>query len=64
MKTITIQFDLDNDAFFNSEEQEVKRILLKLITRLECLNFKESETLPIKDINGNTIGSFILNIQD
>jgi len=56
---IKIEFDTGNAAFNNCEGIESARILTKLCQHLEFHGENElnNETIIIKDLNGNTIGT-------
>lgn len=47
--------NLDNDAFSESKEKEVARILRQLATDLENKSFKGVSS-TLLDANGNTVG--------
>lgn len=52
---LTIQFDTDNAAFGDEPEWETARLLREVATRLETSNDYEG---PIRDANGNTVGTY------
>ena len=55
MSYITITIETDNAAFDDFEE-EAARILNDLARRVKYGS--KGESIPIRDINGNTVGSF------
>ena len=50
-----IKIDTDNQAF-NQEGQEVARILRGLADQVEHLDKLQKCRLPLRDLNGNTVG--------
>lgn len=59
----TLNFDTDNAAFDPEEpHSEMAAILNRIARRLveECLS---SGTYPVRDTNGNTIGSYRLELK-
>lgn len=66
-----LQIDLDNvtNAAFGDDTQsqavEVSRILRKLADKLEGgILMDELESLPLKDVNGNTVGKITFGYGD
>ena len=61
---ILIEIDLDNDAFWISEEvrdlKEAQRILSDVGSMLRGYEDFGNPNLTLKDINGNTVGFFKL----
>lgn len=51
-----MEIDCDNDAFHNDAHAEVQRIILSVADRLEAGQTSGN----LRDINGNTVGSFKL----
>lgn len=63
MTTLIIKIDLDNDAFtdeWQSQNEEVARILLSYVARLTG---GEPFHCSLRDINGNTVGTALLQAQ-
>jgi hypothetical protein len=54
MTTLTIQINCDNDAFSESPETEVKRILETVVDNLSIYSFDDIPVL--RDYNGNSVG--------
>ena len=55
---VTIKFSTANDAFSDAPGQEVARILHKLADTVAPLELWEGEEVKLRDINGNTVGTF------
>lgn len=49
--------DCSNSAFENNPELEVARILEKLGGRLKNLGWQREAAIPLRDENGNSVGS-------
>ena len=54
---LKIRIKTDNQAF-DQEGQEVARILRSLADRLENLDKLQECQLPLRDLNGNTVGYY------
>lgn len=56
MKKLVIEIDVENDAFVDSGESEIVRILMRY-----CSYVREMENVPknynFLDYNGNTVGT-------
>ena len=52
-----IKLDTDNQAF-HQEGQEVARILRGLADQVEYLDKLQESQLPLRDVNGNTVGYY------
>jgi hypothetical protein len=52
---LKLKLDTDNQAF-DQEGQEVARILRGLADQVEHLNKLQECQLPLRDLNGNTVG--------
>ncbi len=52
-----IKLDTDNQAF-HQEGQEVARILRDLADQVEHLDKLQECQLPLRDVNGNTVGYY------
>ena len=52
-----IKLDTDNQAF-HQEGQEVARILRGLADQVEHLDKLQESQLPLRDVNGNTVGYY------
>jgi len=52
-----IRIKTDNQAF-DQEGQEVARILRDLADKLEHLDKLQESQLPLRDLNGNTVGYY------
>jgi len=46
------------NAAFDQEGQEVARILRDLADQVECLDKLQECQLPLRDLNGNTVGYY------
>jgi len=61
---ILIEIDLDNDAFWGSEEErdlkEAQRILSDVGNMIDSYGYLGNPNKTLKDINGNTVGFFKL----
>ena len=55
---LKLKIDTDNLAFDQAEGQEVARILRGLADQVEHLDKLQECQLPLKDINGNTVGYY------
>ena len=55
---LKLKINSDNQAFDQAEGQEVARILRGLADRLENLDKLQECQLPLRDLNGNTIGYY------
>lgn len=55
---LRIEFETDNDAFEDSLTSEVARILREIANKIE--NGDDLGGGSVKDVNGNTIGSWEL----
>ena len=65
MASVTISIDMDNEAFGEEPEQEVKRILERFTERLvrpvegfSQIYLEAGESGPLRDINGAKVGSW------
>jgi hypothetical protein len=58
MSAVTITLNTDNDAFVADAGSEVARILRTLADRFE--DGIGAGTVPLKDGNGNTVGSAVV----
>lgn len=56
---ITITIETDNAAFDESPEVEVARILRKLADRVTTSGLDGDVILPLKDLNGNSVGELV-----
>ena len=56
MKTVRILIDTQNDAFSESPEYEVARILKGIAARRIDEGVPHEEGQKLSDINGNTVG--------
>ena len=54
---LKLKIETDNQAF-DQEGQEVARILRDLADRLENLDKLQECQLPLRDLNGNTVGYY------
>jgi len=54
---LKIKINTENQAF-DQEGQEVARILRALADRLENLDKLQESQLPLRDLNGNTVGYY------
>ena len=54
---LKLKIDTDNLAF-DQEGQEVARILRDLADKLEHLDALQESQLPLRDLNGNTVGYY------
>ena len=54
---LKLKIETDNQAF-DQEGQEVARILRGLADRLENLDKLQECQLPLRDLNGNTVGYY------
>ena len=54
---LKIRIKTDNQAF-DQEGQEVARILRNLADKLEHLDKLQESQLPLRDLNGNTVGYY------
>lgn len=54
---LKIRIKTDNQAF-DQEGQEVARILRDLADKLEHLDKLQESQLPLRDLNGNTVGYY------
>ena len=54
---LKLKLETDNQAF-DHEGQEVARILRALADRLEYLDKLQECQLPLRDLNGNTVGYY------
>ena len=54
---LKLKLETDNQAF-NQEGHEVARILRGLADRLENLDKLQECQLPLRDLNGNTVGYY------
>tara|TARA_R100001163_G_scaffold58365_1_gene46656 strand:- start:15 stop:269 length:255 start_codon:yes stop_codon:yes gene_type:complete len=55
---LKLKINTDNQAFSCQEGTEVSRILRLLADRLESLDKLQESQLPLKDVNGNTVGYY------
>lgn len=56
---VTIKINCGNAAFEDQESSEVARILRELVRRIDGHpDFLPGHSQPLRDINGNTVGSF------
>tara|TARA_R100000315_G_scaffold12034_2_gene3859 strand:+ start:213 stop:503 length:291 start_codon:yes stop_codon:yes gene_type:complete len=55
---LKVKINTDNQAFSCQEGTEVARILRLLADRLEYLDKLQECQLPLRDINGNTVGYY------
>ena len=54
---LKVRIKTDNQTF-DQEGQEVARILRDLADRLENLDKLQESQLPLRDLNGNTVGYY------
>ena len=54
---LKLKLETDNQAF-DQEGQEVARILRSLADKLEHLDKLQESQLPLRDLNGNTVGYY------
>ena len=57
---ITITITCDNSAFDGAPEVEVYRILTSVAQRCLQNGVQDLDDLPLKDINGNTVGKVVV----
>ena len=55
---LKLKINTENAAFDQAEGQEVARILRGLADRLENLDKLQECQLPLRDLNGNTVGYY------
>ena len=55
---LKVKINTENQAFDQAEGQEVARILRDLADRLENLDKLQECQLPLRDLNGNTVGYY------
>ena len=55
---LKVKINTDNQAFSCQEGTEVARILRLLADRLEYLDKLQEGQLPLRDVNGNTVGYY------
>ena len=55
---LKLKINSDNQAFDQAEGQEVARILRAMADRLENLDKLQECQLPLRDLNGNTVGYY------
>ena len=55
---LKLKLETDNQAFDQAEGQEVARILRGLADKLEHLDKLKECQLPLRDLNGNTVGYY------
>ena len=55
---LKLKINTDNQAFSCQEGTEVARILRLLADRLENLDKLQESQLPLRDVNGNTVGYY------
>ena len=55
---LKLKINSDNQAFDQAEGQEVARILRALADRLENLDKLQECQLPLRDLNGATVGYY------
>ena len=60
MATFTIQFDTDNAAFEENRDAEIVAVLREIATRIEDYGLPINYSRPVRDSDGNSIGSFTL----
>ena len=61
MAIFTVKFDCGNAAFADDVDGEIVRILRAIADKVErqgCTGFSE----PVRDLNGNTVGAFVLSV--
>lgn len=65
MNTIHIEICIDNDAFQDRLSEELQDILNapSIINRL-CETASNSERVPLRDTNGNTVGHAWVSLED
>lgn len=63
MSKFTLEFSTDNAAFDGDSDAEIVRILRNAANRIE-MHSLAGTTPVIRDVNGNEIGSFILDDED
>jgi hypothetical protein len=63
MAYIEIKIDLDNDCFASDPEIEVARILRQAAADYMTAGTEVHNSLTLRDLNGNTVGSAILYIE-
>ena len=59
----TLEINCDNAAFGSNASGELSRILKELSDRVESMGIIEEE-VRIRDINGNSVGSFIIDYKE
>lgn len=57
--TFRVYFNTDNAAFAPSNGDEIARILRDLAGKLDGRSVKPDDCGPIRDANGNRVGSWI-----
>lgn len=55
-----INITMDNAAFEDAPERELARILRELANKVERNGLGRGGRDPIRDVNGNTVGKFIV----
>lgn len=55
---LTITVNLDNAAFEDNPEEELKRVLAQVT------GFSDGLTRTLRDSNGNTVGHYVVTIED
>ena len=55
---LKLKINTDNQAFDQAEGQEVARILRGLADQVEHLDKLQECQLPLRDLNGNTVGYY------
>ena len=55
---LKLKINTENQAFDQAEGQEVARILRDLADRLDNLDKLQECQLPLRDLNGNTVGYY------
>tara|TARA_Y100000401_G_scaffold40832_1_gene31056 strand:+ start:400 stop:672 length:273 start_codon:yes stop_codon:yes gene_type:complete len=55
---LKLKINTENQAFSCQEGTEVARILRLLADRLEYLDKLQESQLPLRDVNGNTVGYY------
>ena len=58
---VSIKFKTSNEAFSEGKGFEVARILRRIAQELEDNDGKTGTAVNIRDVNGNTIGSYYAN---
>ena len=60
---VVLKIDSGNAAFSEHPHQEVQRLLRQVADRIGRDN-SDSIFIPLKDVNGNTVGHFSLELEE